>query len=105
LVALDFASANLDPEAFEDPRSCILDRWPDRPLPFGHGIHRCVGAPLAQLELSVVLEELLAQSSSFEQAGEVVRGNVSNRPERSSHFPWRSRQQNNFETDDECTCR
>jgi cytochrome P450 len=72
-VWLVFGSANLDPGAFD--RAAELDpaRSPNRHVGFGRGIHQCIGAPLARLELRVALEELLASTSSFTVDGEVVR--------------------------------
>ncbi|MFI8664479.1 cytochrome P450 [Rhodococcus qingshengii] len=69
LVALNFGAANLDPEEFENPESCIISRSPNRHLAFGHGAHKCAGAPLARVELAVALEELLSRTTSFELAG------------------------------------
>ena len=68
-VALNYAAANRDPEAFEHPDSCIIDRTPNRHLTFGSGIHKCLGAPLARLELRVVLEELLAATTEVSLDG------------------------------------
>ena len=56
LVSLCFASANHDPTVFDAPDECRLDRRPNRHLGFGHGPHTCLGAPLARMELAVVLE-------------------------------------------------
>ena len=58
-VLVLFGAANRDPEAFEDPNSFRLDRKRNPHLTFGAGIHRCVGAPLARLEMRIVLEEVL----------------------------------------------
>jgi cytochrome P450 len=69
LVALNYAAANRDPEAFEHPDSCIIDRTPNKHLTFGSGIHKCLGAPLARLELRVVLEELLAATREISLDG------------------------------------
>ncbi|HWU09290.1 MAG TPA: cytochrome P450 [Streptomyces sp.] len=69
LVALNYAAANRDPEAFEHPESCIIDRSPNRHLSFGSGMHKCLGAPLARLELRVVLEELLAATTEISLGG------------------------------------
>ncbi len=58
-VMLLFAAANRDPDVFECPEDFRVDRTNNRHLGFGAGIHRCVGAPLARLEMRVVLEEVL----------------------------------------------
>ncbi|WP_117213059.1 cytochrome P450 [Allorhizocola rhizosphaerae] len=56
-VFLAFTSANHDETVFADPRR--LDFARDAPnLAFGHGIHHCLGAPLARIELCVALERL-----------------------------------------------
>ena len=68
-VALTYAAADLDPEAFEHPSACIIDRSPNRHLAFGAGIHLCLGAPLARLEMRVALEELLSRTMEIALAG------------------------------------
>jgi len=73
LVALNFASANRDPQEFENPEVCQVDRRHNRHLTFGAGIHKCLGAPLARLELRVFLEELLARTSHLAPAGPLSR--------------------------------
>ncbi|MEV0688134.1 cytochrome P450 [Nocardia sp. NPDC050378] len=75
-VALNYGAANRDGDVFEHPEACIIDRNPNRHLAFGHGIHKCLGAPLARLELRLALEELLARTGEIELAGrpEVTKG-------------------------------
>jgi cytochrome P450 len=68
-VALSYAAADLDPEVFEHPSACIIDRSPNHHLAFGAGIHLCLGAPLARLEMRLALEELLARTSEIRLAG------------------------------------
>ncbi|MHB1582886.1 MAG: cytochrome P450 [Acidimicrobiales bacterium] len=69
-VLLPFPAANLDPEAFADPFALQLDRTPNRHLAFGAGVHRCVGAHLARMELRVGLQEFLRHIPDFELDGD-----------------------------------
>jgi len=52
-IAMLFGSANRDPAAFERPEELDLARSPNAYLSFGAGIHYCLGAPLAKLELGI----------------------------------------------------
>jgi len=65
-VLLPLGAANRDPRVFDDPDVVRLDRKRNRHLTFGSGPHRCLGSPLARLELRVALEEWLASIPSFE---------------------------------------
>ncbi len=60
LVSLCFAAANRDPLVFDTPEQCVIDRKPNRHVAFGHGPHTCIGAPLARMELAVVIERFVA---------------------------------------------
>jgi hypothetical protein len=60
------AAANRDPEVFEKPDQVKLDRRRNAHLTFGSGAHRCLGSPLARLEMRVALEEWLAVMPEFE---------------------------------------
>jgi cytochrome P450 len=57
-VFLGYTSANHDEAAFTGAGRLDFTREPGEHLAFGHGIHRCLGAPLARLELSLALEGL-----------------------------------------------
>ena len=56
VVLLAYGAANHDPSAFEGPERCVFDRHPNRHVAFGHGRHLCLGANLARLELTIMLE-------------------------------------------------
>jgi cytochrome P450 len=58
-VIVCLAAANRDPEVHPDPDTLDLGRTPRPHLAFGHGIHFCLGAPLARLEGRVALTTLL----------------------------------------------
>ena len=72
-VMLIFGAANRDPTHYPEPDTYRVDRDPTDHLAFGSGIHRCLGAGLAELEGRIVLEQLLERTEVLEQAGEIVR--------------------------------
>jgi cytochrome P450 len=55
------SSANRDPARFPDPDRLDLSRDASGHVAFGHGIHHCLGAPLARMEAEVALGALLAR--------------------------------------------
>jgi cytochrome P450 len=65
-------SANRDALRFVEPDRFDLDRHPNPHLAFGHGVHFCLGAHLARLEIRVALEEILSSFESFSLAGDPV---------------------------------
>lgn len=71
LVAVSLSAANRDPRQFADPdRFDVTRENANRHLAFGFGIHRCLGASLAVLEIQIALRALLERLASFELAGE-----------------------------------
>ncbi|MGI8328350.1 cytochrome P450 [Actinomadura scrupuli] len=58
-VALQFASANRDPAVFADPDRLDVARDPNPHISFGLGIHYCLGAPLARIELAESMRAVL----------------------------------------------
>ncbi len=72
-VTLLWASADRDEAVMGDPDAFRLDRDPADNLLYGTGIHACPGAPLARLELRVLVEELLAATEHLGPVEDAVR--------------------------------
>ncbi len=69
-----FVSGNRDETVFEDPDTFDVGRTPNKHMAFGPGgIHHCMGAHLARMEIKIAFEELLKRVSSIELAGEPER--------------------------------
>lgn len=66
-------AANHDPAAFADPDGLDIGRTPNRHLGFGHGIHSCVGAPLARLEVQEALAYFSANFAEVRVREQQVR--------------------------------
>ncbi|WP_052745983.1 cytochrome P450 family protein [Allosalinactinospora lopnorensis] len=62
-IMLAYWAANRDPQAYGDTVHTLDLRRPQKPrhMAFGHGVHRCLGEPLARLELEVALPRLFAR--------------------------------------------
>lgn len=72
LVYVVLASANRDERVFSSPAELLPDRQPNRHLSFGHGIHYCLGAPLARLEGQIAIRLLLQRFSEIHLAGDAA---------------------------------
>lgn len=66
IILLINGAANRDPRMFDQPEQFIADRPIERQLAFGHGIHFCLGAPLARQETRIALEELLKRFPNYQ---------------------------------------
>ena len=64
-AAVLFGAANRDPNHFDRPDEFDIARRAHNHLSFGRGVHRCVGAPLAQLEIEAVLNALADRVSTI----------------------------------------
>jgi len=69
-VLVVIGAANRDPGFCDDPERCDIGREPGRHLTFSQGIHFCLGAPLARLEIQIALRRLAPVLSGLELAGE-----------------------------------
>jgi cytochrome P450 len=74
-LALWYISANRDASIFGDNADDIMVDRPNarRHLAFGHGIHRCVGARLAELQIATLLEEMAKRRMRVNVLGEPER--------------------------------
>jgi cytochrome P450 len=69
-VLLSYPSGNRDDEAFVDPFSFDVGRSPNKHLAFGFGVHYCLGAMLARMELKAFFRELIPRLDHIELAGD-----------------------------------
>ncbi len=73
-LILWYLSANRDESVFDDADKIIVDRDnARRNLAFGYGIHRCVGARLAEMQIRILLEEMAARRMQVNIVGDVER--------------------------------
>ncbi|CRZ15307.1 cytochrome P450 [Mycolicibacterium neworleansense] len=69
-VLLSYVSGNRDEDVFVDPFRFDVGRNPNKHIAFGYGVHFCLGAALARLEINSFFSELLPRLRSAELAGE-----------------------------------
>jgi cytochrome P450 len=69
-LGLMFGSSNRDPDVFADPDRLDLARDPNPHISFGAGIHFCLGAPLARLEMQIAFETILRRMPRMELLAE-----------------------------------
>jgi cytochrome P450 len=73
-VTIWYISANRDEDVFEDPYTLDIARDPNPHVAFGGGgVHFCLGASLARMEIRILFEELLWRLPDIELAGPVSR--------------------------------
>jgi 4-methoxybenzoate monooxygenase (O-demethylating) len=68
-----FGAANRDPSRYRAPNDFDVTRNPPDQLAFGAGVHLCLGAPLARLEMQAILRALVRRVARIERAGEPIR--------------------------------
>ena len=68
-VYLAYTSGNRDEEVFDDPHTFDVGRFPNKHLSFGYGVHFCLGAALARMEMRSFFAELIPRLDSIELAG------------------------------------
>lgn len=68
-VYMNYAAANRDPAMFEDPDRFDITRVRKRHMSFGHGLHFCMGAPMARLEAEIALKAMVARLPNLKLMG------------------------------------
>ena len=69
-VYLAYVSGNRDEEVFDEPFRFDVGRDPNKHVAFGYGVHFCLGAALARMEMNSLYTELVPRLESIELAGE-----------------------------------
>ncbi|GAA3353493.1 cytochrome P450 [Saccharopolyspora gregorii] len=77
MVVFALPAANRDPELVDDPDALDITRKPTNHIGFGHGIHHCLGAPLARMEMRI----------AFPRAAAGVPGAAHRHPRRRDRVP------------------
>jgi len=72
-IALLFGSANHDPATFPNPERLDLTRTDNPHISFSAGIHYCIGAPLARIELAASMTAVLEKAPTLTLAAEPQR--------------------------------
>jgi cytochrome P450 len=70
LLLAMIGSANRDPKQFRDASRFVVTRDPNPHIAFGHGVHSCLGAPLARLEARIALADFLERVKGVELASD-----------------------------------
>src|SRR5258708_26838318 len=68
-VYISYVSGNRDEEVFDDPFRFDVGRDPNKHLAFGYGVHFCLGAALARMEVNSFFTELLPRLETIELNG------------------------------------
>lgn len=87
-VALCYPAANRDPDVFPEPDAFDVGRTSNDHVSFGYGVHFCLGARLARMELCTLFEEIVRRSVTT-QATDEIRRTRSNFLNRICHYPAR----------------
>ncbi len=82
------ASANRDPDHYADPERFRLDRRRSDHHTFGHGIHFCIGAPLARMEAQHALNGMLRRFATVDHAPHAVNERTHSSMLRGYHHLW-----------------
>ena len=69
-IYLAYVSGNRDEEVFDEPFRFDVGRDPNKHVAFGYGVHFCLGAALARMEMNSLYTELIPRLESIELAGE-----------------------------------
>jgi hypothetical protein len=72
ILHIMIGAANRDPEQFDDPDRLHVRRSPNRHVSLGHGVHYCLGAALARLELRVAVASFLARFPNYRLASSEI---------------------------------
>ncbi|ELP69551.1 cytochrome P450 [Streptomyces turgidiscabies] len=88
-VSIDPGAANHDPAVVTDPDRFDITRKDNPHLMLSHGLHHCLGAPLARMEMQVGMAEIFKRIPTLRQAGDpVIRRDVLTQPMTDLPVTW-----------------